>query len=137
MKQRCGYFLIVFLVPLLMGMGSMTGNDTPDKIPVPEKKFNVTFIDQMDIVTTCTEASIDGKTFMEGRKGKGVYTIPFDAIASVTFLARENELKALVYLKNKDTDELILDSSGTAFGRTAHGTFQIDVMDIKKMIINN
>ena len=88
MKQRCGYFLIVFLVPLLMGMGSMTGNDTPDKIPVPEKKFNVTFIDQMDIVTTCTEASIDGKTFMEGRKGKGVYTIPFDAIASVTFLAR-------------------------------------------------
>ena len=137
MKQRCGYFLIVFLIPFLMGMGSMTGNDTPDKIPVPEKKFSVTFVDQMDIVTTCTEASIGGKTFIEGKKGKGVFTIPFDEIASVTFLVRDDELKALVHLRNKDTDELILDNSGRAFGRTAHGTFQIDVTDIKKMIINN
>lgn len=137
MKRRYRYFLILILTPFLLGMGSMTGDETPDKIPVPEKKFSVTFIDQMDIITTCTEASIGGKTFIEGRKGRGVYTIPFEEIANVTFLSRGDELKALVRLKNKDTDELTLDKSGKAFGRTAHGTFQIDVSDIKKMVINN
>lgn len=136
MKREYGYLLIVLFVPLLLGMGSLTGNDAPDKIPVTEKKFNATFIDQMDIITKCSEISIEGKTFIEGKKGKGVYTIPFEEMESVTFLSKGEELRGLVRLKKDGTDELILDANHKAYGKTPHGTFQIGIADIKKMIIN-
>ena len=136
MKRCCGYFLIMLFLPFILGMGSMPGSDTPDKVPVTEKKFSATFIDQMDIITRCTEVSIEGETFIEGRKGKGVYTIPFEEVESVVFLSKGEELRGLVRLKNKGTDELILDGNYKAYGRTTHGTFQIGLVDIKKIIIN-
>jgi len=136
MKKVCRYFLIILFLPFMLGMGSMTGSDTPDKIPVTEKKFRAIFIDQMDIMTRCTEVSIEGKTFLEGRKGKGVYTIPFEEVESVVFLLKGEDLRGLIRLKNKGTDELILDGNYKAYGRTAHGTFQIGLIDIKKIIIN-
>ncbi|TFG90469.1 MAG: hypothetical protein E4H15_07530 [Syntrophobacterales bacterium] len=116
--------------------GSLTGTDNPDKVPVTGKKFSATFIDQMDIITVCTEVSIEGKTFIEGRKGKGVYTVPFEEVESVVFLLKGEELRGLIRLKNNSSDELILDNNNKAYGRTAHGTFRIGITDIKKMIIN-
>ncbi|MDO9516259.1 MAG: hypothetical protein Q7J01_09200 [Syntrophales bacterium] len=136
MKKGCRYFLIMLFLPFILGMGSMGGSGAPDKIPVTEKKFSATFIDQMDIITKCTEVSIEGKTFIEGKKGKGVYTIPFEEVESFVFLLKGEELRGLVRLKNKSSDELILNNNHKAYGRTAHGTFQIDLADIKKMIIN-
>ncbi len=136
MKRGCRYFLIMLFLPFILGMGSMTGSGTPDKVPVTEKKFSATFIDQMDIITKCTEVSIEGKTFIEGKKGKGVYTIPFEEVESVVFLLKGEELRGLVRVKNNSSDELILDNNHKAYGRTAHGTFQIGLADIKKMIIN-
>lgn len=137
MKKGYGYVLAVLLLPLMMGMGSMTGNGPPDKVPVAEKKFNAIFIDEMDIITRCTDVSIEGKTYIEGRKGKGIYTIPFEEIESVTFLSRGDELRVLVRLRNQNTDELILDADRKAYGRTGHGTFQIRLGDIKKMTLED
>jgi len=137
MKKGYGYVLGILFLPFILGMGSMTGSGTPDKIPVAEKKFNATFIDQMDIITTCTDVSIEGKTYIEGRKGKGVYTIPFEEIESVTFLSKGDELRVLLRLRNESADELILDADRKAYGRTGHGTFQIGLGDIKKMILKN
>ena len=136
MDRRYGYGVIIFLVPFLLAMGSITGNDTPDTIPVTEQKFRATFVDEMDIVTPCLEASINGKTYIEGKKGRGVYTIPFEQVEHITFLSQGEGVKGVVRLKNKDTEELTLDGTGKAYGRTAHGTFQIGITDLKKMIIN-
>jgi len=36
--------------PVILGMGAL-GDSPANKIPVPDKKFTVTFIDQMDVVT--------------------------------------------------------------------------------------
>lgn len=136
MKKVYRYFLIILFLPFMLGMGSMTGSDTPDRVPVTEKKFSATFIDQMDIITRCTEVSIEGKTFVEGRKGKGVYTIPFEEVESVVFLLKGEELRGLVRLRNGGTEEMILDGSYKAYGRTTHGTFQIGLGDIKKIVID-
>ena len=135
MKKVYRCFMIMLFVPFILGMGSMTGSDTPDKIPVTEKKFSATFIDQMDVVTKCREVSIEGKTFIEGTKGKGVYTIPFEEVKSVMFLLKGEELRGLIRLKNNSNDELILNNDHKAYGRTAHGTFQIGISDLKNMII--
>jgi len=137
MKKGYGYVLGILFLPFILGMGSMTGSGTPDKIPVAEKKFNATFIDEMDIITRCTDVSIEGKTYIEGRKGKGIYTIPFEEIESVTFLSKGDEIRVLVRLRNQNIDELILDADRKAYGRTGHGTFQIRLGDIKRMILKD
>ena len=137
MKKGYGYVLGILFLPFILGMGSMTGSGTPDKVTVTEKKFNATFIDEMDIITRCTDVSIEGKTYIEGRKGKGIYTIPFEEIESVTFLSKGDEIRVLVRLQNQNIDELILDADRKAYGRTGHGTFQIRLGDIKRMILKD
>ena len=133
MKRLYMCFLIILFVPFMLGMGSMTGDDSPDKIPVTEKKFSAIFVDQMDVVTRCTDVSIEGKTFIEGVKGRGTYTIPFEKIKSVRFFLKGGELKGFILLKNNGRDELILDKDHKAYGRTNSGTFQIGILSLKKM----
>jgi len=135
MKRLYICFLIMLLVPFILGMGSMTGDDSPDKIPVTEKKFSATFVDQMDVVTRCTDVSIEGKTFIEGVKGEGTYTIPFEKVKSVRFFLKDGKLKGLILLRNNNKDELILNKDYKVYGRTSYGTFQIGVLGLKKMII--
>jgi len=136
MKRLHICFLIMLFVPFILGMGSsITGDDSPDRIPVTEKKFSATFVDQMDIVTRCTDVSIEGKTFIEGMKGEGTYTIPFEEIKSVSFFLKDGKLKGLMLLRNDSRDELILNKDYKVYGRTGHGTFQIGVSGLKKMIM--
>ena len=135
MKRLYVCFLIILFVPFMLGMGSMTGDDSPDRIPVTEKKFSAIFVDQMDVVTRCTEVSIEGKTFIDGMKGEGTYTIPFEKIKSVRFFLKDGKLKGLILLRNNNKDELILNKDYKVYGRTGHGTFQIGVSNLKKMIL--
>ncbi|MCK4534600.1 MAG: hypothetical protein KAT81_03650 [Syntrophobacterales bacterium] len=135
MKRLYMCFLIILFVPFMLGMGSMTGDDSPDRIPVTEKKFGAIFIDQMDIVTRCTDVSIEGKTFIEGVRGEGTYTIPFEKIKSIRFFLKNGKLKGLILLRNNNRDELILNKDHKVYGRTNSGTFQIDILGLKKMII--
>ena len=136
MRRSYKFLLILAVLPLLLGMGSMFGESSPGKIPVPEKIFTATFIDQTDIITECTEVSIEGKTFLEGNKGKGVYTIPFDKIKNVIFCLKEGKLSGFVKLNDGNTIELVLKKNNKAYGRTKYGTFQIKLSNLKKMIIH-
>ena len=136
MRRSYKFFLILVVLPLLLGMGSIFGENSPGKIPVPEKNFTATFIDQMDVIAECTEVSIEGETFLEGNKGKGVYTIPFDKIKNVIFCLKEGKLSGFAKLNNGNTIELVLEKNNTAYGRTKYGTFQITLSNLKKMIIH-
>jgi len=128
--------LVVFvLVPMLMAMGVFSGEGSPDKIPVPDKKFNATFVDQMDVIAECREVSIDGKTFMEGKKGEGIHAVPFDHISQVSFRMQENKLYGNVTLKDGSRLELTLNKEHKAYGRTKYGTFQVKLSSLKRMIL--
>ncbi|MBN2515054.1 MAG: hypothetical protein JXC33_03370 [Deltaproteobacteria bacterium] len=127
------FFFIVFLVPFLVGMGSIFGEDSPDKIPVPELKYTAMFIDQMDVITECTEVSIQGKTYLEGKKGEGLYTIPFENIKSILFMLKKGELTGIVKLRDGSKTTLILMIDHKAYGKAHVGTFQIKLINLKKM----
>jgi hypothetical protein len=133
MKQFIVSVLLLTAVPLLVGMGSLQGPDSPDKIPVTVKKYNASFVDQLDVVTECREVSIEGATFLEGRRGEGTYTISFDNIDQVSFRLSADQLLGIVKLRDGGTSELILTKSQKAYGRTQYGTFQIKLADIKKL----
>jgi hypothetical protein len=115
-------------------MGSLRGG-SPDKVPIPEKKFVVTFIDQSDVLTECRDASIEGSTFIEGKRGEGKYTISFDNISSAVFMFNEDKLRSVITMRDGNTAELVLNKDHKAYGLTRYGTYQIKLSDLKKMSI--
>ncbi len=134
MKKFLLASVIMIIVPLLMAMGGIMGEDSPDKIPIPDEKFNAVFIDQLNVTTECTNVSIQGKSFVEGKKGEGTYAIPFQNISSIIFLLRNGLLEGHVALKEGNEMTLILKKDHKAYGKTKYGTFQIKLIDLKKMV---
>ena len=135
MKKWVGYVFLLLAIPALLGMGSLQGPATPEKIPIPVKKYFAVYVDQTDVITECSEASIDGATFLEGKKGEGTYTISFDNIDQVSFRVNAEQLIGIVKLRDGGTSELNLNKTQKAYGQTKYGTFQIKLTDLKKLMI--
>ncbi|MBM4315768.1 MAG: hypothetical protein FJ122_17885 [Deltaproteobacteria bacterium] len=127
---------ILATIPVLAGMGAMQGPASPDKIPVPAKPYHATFVDQMDVATECTELTIEGAVYLEGKRGEGNYTISFDNIEQVTFRLAAERLIGTVKLDGGGTVELALNKKHKAYGRTKYGTFQIRLVDLKMMTLS-
>lgn len=126
--------LIAIFMPLLTAMGPAGGR--PGSIPVPAKKFAAVVTDQQDIVTEIQDVSIEGETFLEGKKGEGTFTVAFENMLAVNFLMNENRLSGQVKLSDGTVVTLGLNGTRKVFGRTPYGTFQITLGDIKKLAIS-
>ncbi|MFZ4438520.1 MAG: hypothetical protein ACOYOS_08845 [Syntrophales bacterium] len=135
MKKWVGFVFLLLVIPALLGMGSLQGPATPEKIPIPVKKYFAVYVDQTDVITECSEASVDGSTFLEGKKGEGTYTISFDNIDQVSFRVNAEQLIGIVKLRDGGTSELNLNKTQKAYGLTKYGTFQIKMTDLKKLVI--
>lgn len=127
--------VIIFSVPFLIAMGMFQG--TPDRVPKTEKKVSATYVDQNDVITECTDASIEGHTFLEGKRGQGTFTVDFDRIKSITFRLSNGELKGIVAMKDGSDVALTMGKDKKAYGKTRFGTYQIRLADLKKMTINS
>jgi len=126
--------LMILCVPLMLGMGSQGGVPS-DRIPVPEKKFIATFIDQMDVTTQCTDVSIEGGVFIQGRIGEGTYTVAFENIQDVVFRLQAEKLYGQIRTRDGGSIEMVVDKNKKAYGRTKFGAFHIRLIDLKKMVI--
>ncbi|MFH1081143.1 MAG: hypothetical protein V1766_12945 [Pseudomonadota bacterium] len=135
MKRNFIFLLMILCLPLLLGMGSPGGTPV-DKIPVPDKKFKATFIDQTDVATECTDVSIEGSTALQGKIGEGTYTVAFENIREVVFRQQAEKLYGQVKMPDGNSIELIIGKDKKAYGQTKFGTFQIRINDLKKMIID-
>ena len=135
MKTYSEIILILLIIFLTLGMGSFDVGSSPGRIPMPDKKYKATFIDQMDVATDCNNASIEGNTFIEGKMGSGSHTVAFDQIHEILFHRNGDALKGILNLSDGGTMKLTINKDSKAFGTTRHGTFQIKVIDLKKMII--
>jgi len=106
----------------------------PERVPVPTKKFFATFVDLTDVITDCREVSIEGETFLEGKRGNGSSSIPFEHIADVSFLQEGDKFYGIIKLKDGNALQLALNKNQKAYGHTKYGTFQIKFSELKKMI---
>lgn len=135
MKKILPLIILSMATLLSLGMGSLQEPMKNDHIPKPAKNFTVTYIDQMDMMTECTEASIEGNIFIEGKRGEGTYAVSFEKIKEVTFFKDKGQFKALLKLRDGVTIDLgVLTKAQRAYGKTKYGTFQIKLENVKKMI---
>ncbi|MCX5830562.1 MAG: hypothetical protein NT140_01480 [Deltaproteobacteria bacterium] len=134
-KIKLALLIVLALLPLLTAMSALQ-SQSPEKIPVPEKKYFATFIDQTDIMTDCRNISIDGETFLEGKRGNGTNTISFEIIAEVSFLLEGEKLTGTVKLRDGNAIQLSLNKNQRAYGYTKYGTYQIKLSELKQMILS-
>jgi hypothetical protein len=134
-KSKLAFIVIFALLPLLTAMSALQ-NQSPEKIPAPEKKYFATFIDQADIMTDCRNVSIDGETFLEGKRGNGTNTISFEIIAEVSFLLEGEKLTGTVKLRDGNAVQLLLNKNQRAYGYTKYGTYQIKLSELKQMTLS-
>ncbi|HPL62791.1 MAG TPA: hypothetical protein PK587_03400 [Syntrophales bacterium] len=131
------FFLLLFAaVPFLAGMG-VFGEGPADKLPRTDKKYSAIFIDQMDVITECTDVSIDGNTFLEGKRGEGTLAVPFDKIKNVLFRQKNGELQAVIRLQDGNETRLAIKKDRKAYGKTRQGVYQIKLDNLKKMTFNH
>lgn len=137
LKRSSGFlfFSLTILIPVFLGMGSAGSTGAPGKIPVPAKKFTATVIDEMDVATEARDISIEGETFLEGKKGEGTFTISFENIKFVNFLMNDGKLIGHVQMRDGKTVQLELKKKQKMFGKTPYGTFQISLGDLKKVTL--
>ncbi len=128
--------LVFIAIPMVLAMGG-SGGGPADRIPNVAKNFAAVFVDQNDIVTECTGVSIDGNTFLEGKRGQGTYTIGFEKIKSIVFRMNNGELLGTARLAGSGETMLVLDKNKKAYGRTKFGSFQIRIANLKKMTITS
>jgi hypothetical protein len=127
---------ILLLAPILMAMGGFT--ELPaDKVPATKRDYSVVYVDQMDVITECKQASIEGNTFIEGKRGEGSMAIDFEKIKSVAFRIKGNDLIALIKLRDGSETVLVVAKDKKAYGRTKFGAFQIRLADLKTMILSS
>jgi hypothetical protein len=136
MMKRYLPVLVIFAVPIILAMGG-SGGGPADRVPVAAKNVVAVFVDQNDVVTECKSASIDGETFLQGKRGQGEYTIGFDRIKSINFRMQNGDLLGAARLHDGSEATLVLDKNKKAYGKTKFGTFQIRLANLKKMTITS
>jgi hypothetical protein len=119
---------------ILLGMGDLGSQAPVGKIPEPQKNFAVQVVDRLDVQTSLTHFSQEGKVFLEGKRGRANVTIPFEKISQIQFSnLKEVGISVKVILRNRETIELQMNKQGKFYGMAQFGTFEIEAKDLKSI----
>jgi len=134
--KKLKYWISIALAGVFaLGMGGAV-SDTVTDIPEPDRNYSVVLIDQSDVTLDLENFSFAGHTYVTGKFGKAVISIDFEKIDSMTFLLEENNVRALVRLKESTPIEILMEKNGTAYGEASFGNIRIEVQDIKQVQIH-
>ena len=134
--ERYGFaIVIVCLAFLSAGMGGL-GEQDPTKIPEPLHDFSATVVDQRDIASDITLMSLDGQTFLIGKRGGATVSIPFENIEAIEFSMSGKDVYAAVTMKGQPRVALKMERDRVVYGQLSYGNFAIKVEYIRKIIIH-
>jgi hypothetical protein len=127
--------VIVGLALFCVGMGGL-GEQDPTKIPEPAQDFSATVVDQRDIASDITLMSLEGQTFLVGKRGGATVSIPFENIEVIEFSMSGKDVYAAVAMKGQPQVELKVEKDRVLYGQLSYGNFAIKVEYIRKIIIH-
>ena len=118
-----------------VGMGGLGGEELT-KIPEPSDNFSATVIDQRDVSSSITLFSLEGQTFLSGKRGGSMVSIPFENIKEIDFHARGRDIFAMVTMKKEPQVELEMEKDRVFYGQLSYGLLSIKVEYVKKITIH-
>ena len=118
-----------------VGMGGL-GEEELKKIPEPSANFSATLIDQRDVSSSITVFSLEGQTFLSGKRGGATVSIPFENIKEIDFYARGRDIFAMVTMKEESQVELEMEKDRVFYGQLSYGLLSIKAEYVKKITIH-
>ena len=118
-----------------VGMGGL-GEEELKKIPEPSDNFSATLIDQRDVSSSITVFSLEGQTFLSGKRGGSMVSIPFENIKEIDFYARGRDIFAMVTMKEESQVELEMEKDRVFYGQLSYGLLSIKAEYVKKITIH-
>ncbi|MGW8311603.1 MAG: hypothetical protein ACWGOL_00065 [Desulfuromonadales bacterium] len=134
MRRGWIYLLLLLVALISMGMGGLGGNPE-GTVPKTDVNIQAELKDHGGTVTSLSQFSMDGKTFLEAWKGQGRLTIPFLQIETVSFgETKGDEVKIVARLKSGDVVPLTIRSGAQFYGSTGFGAFRIRSRDVASIV---
>ena len=118
-----------------VGMGGV-GEEKLTKIPEPDDNFSATVIDQRDVSSRITLFSLEGQTFLSGKRGGAIVSIPFENIKEINFYARGRDIFAMVTMKKEPQVELEMEKDRAFYGQLSYGLLFIKVEYVKNITVH-
>lgn len=120
--------LMIWLA-LLTGMGG-SPTEAPTKIPKPSQNFSVAVTDLSGMRVELTNFSLDGRTVVSGKLGKGLAAVPFSRVKSLRLERDGQRLVCRVMLKDGGKVALDAEPGQEASGAADFGYYAIPLKEV-------
>jgi len=131
-KNKVTLFFILSLTFFLYAMGS-SNNLIVEKIPQPDREFQVKLSDVDGNIINVTSFSIDGITYLPVRLGKANLSLDFAKIKKILFYVQNNQIKVRVFFKDGSNTLFDLQKDLSFVGKTRFGNLKIKAKYVKEI----
>jgi len=128
--------LVLLTVAVLMGMGNLGG--TPEgQVPKTDENIKAQLIDRSGVTIELTRFSMNGKVFLEGKRGAGEMSVFFRDLKEVGFgIVSGDTVPADLLLKSGRRVQLNVRKGAVFHGDTGDGAYQISAHNISRIVIH-
>lgn len=136
MRSIVTTMLVLLTASVLMGMGNLGG--TPEgQVPKTDENIKVQLIDRSGVSTELTKFSMNGKVFLEGKRGEGEMSVFFHDLKEVSFNPVSGDtVPAELLLKSGSRIQLKIPKGAVFHGDTGVGAYRISAHDVSRIVIH-
>lgn len=125
-------FLILCLFFLVCGFGIFPEDE--NKLPNLITNYRLQLTDTDGYSIELTNVSVNNLLYLSGKHSRGEIIIDFKNIDKVTFKSEnEKNVEAIVYMKNNERLNVIMNGNLKLKGKSKYGIFSIMLKDIKEI----
>jgi len=132
MKNQVKLFFVLSLTFFLYAMGA-SNNLIVEKIPQPDREFQVKLSDVDGNIIKVKSFSIDGLTYLPVKLGKTELSLDFAKIKKMLFYVQNNQVKVNVFFKDGSNNLFNLKKDLFFVGKTKWGNLKIEAKYVKEI----
>ncbi|QWV98217.1 hypothetical protein KP003_03065 [Geomonas nitrogeniifigens] len=128
--------LVLLTATVLMGMGSL-GGAPEGEVPKTDENIKVQLTDRSGVKIELTRFSMNGKVFIEGKRGAGEMSVFFHDLKEIGFgPVNGDAVPADLLLKSGRRVQLSIRTGAVFHGDTGEGAYQISAPNISRIQIH-
>lgn len=126
--------LALLAAAMLTGMGGL-GGAPEGTVPKTEENIKAQIVDRSGVSIELVRFSVDGKVFLDGRRGEGKMSVFFRDLKEVSFGPMSgDEAPAELLLKSGSRVQLKVPKSAVFYGDTGSGAYRISAPDVSRIV---
>jgi hypothetical protein len=126
--------LALLAAAMLTGMGEL-GGIPAGTIPETDENIKVQIVDRSGVSTELSSFSMDGQTFLDGRRGDGRMNIFFRDLREISFgKVSGEEVPVEFLLKSGSRLQLNVRKRTLFYGDTGYGAYRIPARDVSRIV---